>query len=118
MLFSLEVLLSLCRRVVAGGTAGRSGKEGSVMAGRMGAGVGSGIGTSMGSGIERSGAGGREARPSRPFVFIFGCSFWSSHGIGGLRRGSCVSRDRDGGGRRNASRRMGIGGLCVGDGAE
>ena len=70
MLFSLEVLISLCRRVVAGGTAGGSGKEGSVMAGKRGAGVGSGIGTSMGSGIELSGAGGREARPNRPFGFF------------------------------------------------
>ena len=101
---------------MAGGAVGGSGKKGSVMAGTMGTGVGSEIGTSTGSVSELSGAGGWDARPSRPFVF-FGCCFLSSHCVGGLRRGSCVRRDRDGGGRKKASQRMGIGGLCVGDGA-
>ena len=55
MLFSLEVLLLLGRRVVTRGTGGGSGKKGSVMAGTKGAGIGSEIWTSTGSVSELSG---------------------------------------------------------------
>ena len=62
------MLLLLGRMVVAGGTVGGSGKNGSVMAGTMGAGVGSERRTSTGSGSALSGgedavtAGGRDVR--------------------------------------------------------
>ena len=51
------MLLLLGRMVVAGGTVGGSGKNGSVMAGTMGAGVGSERRTSTGSGL----SGGEDA---------------------------------------------------------
>ena len=76
MLFSLEVLLLLGRRVVSGGLAGGSCNTGGVMAGTTGAGVGSGIGTLTGSGSEPSGAGCRDARPGRPFCFLVVVAFF------------------------------------------
>ena len=70
------MLLLLGRMVVAGGTVGGSGKNGSVRAGTMGAGVGSERRTSTGSGSGLSGgedavtAGGRDVRMILHFVFL------------------------------------------------
>ena len=76
MLVSLEVLLLLGRRVVAGAIASGSCITGGVMAGKMGAGVGSGIETLTGSGSEPSGAGCRDALTGRPFCFFVVVTFF------------------------------------------
>ena len=107
MLLSLEVLLLLGRRVVAGGIASGSCKTGGVMVGTVGAGVVSGIGTLTGSGSELSGAGCRDARPSRPFGFFLVGAFCRpmvsvvygadrvSGGIGTVEGGKRESEDGD-----------------------
>ena len=117
MLFSLEVLLLLGRRVVSGGLAGGSCNAGGVMAGITGAGVGSGSGTVTGSGREPLGAGCRDARPGRPFCFFVVVAFFRAMVAVFTARIVCQA-----GSRRwragKTSQRIGIGGLCVLDGSE
>ena len=120
---SLEMFLLLGRMVVTGGTVGGSGKNGSVMAVTMRAGVGSERRTSTGSGSGLSRGEDAVTADSRDVCMILHFVF---HLVGAafLPIVSVVFvEDRVSGGIETVEggktiQRMGIDGLCVGNGAE